>query len=497
MLMLKTRLRALTGPAIIFCLLLPLFSCKWGLQESEAKSENPSGSNREQQDYTGLDSKSFSAQDAVTNKIYTVNAVRLAENESCIVYGERDANISVATAEVIAKRVKDHIEPLMKEVFGDFRQNLKIREFITSDKLVLLLLDIKDSYEPKKNPSYIAGYFHAKDLNSRQVSSDSNLTPMIYMDVNPGEPEKEDGEFFNTIAHELQHLINYSIRIVKANLTDSYAALQETWIDEGLASAAEYLYNGQHVQDKIKYFNSDSGNVFARGNNFLTWDSEYIDYCTIYLFFQWLRIQADKVSGGSANPAYKGWEIYQDIINSDYRDYRAVTEAARNHFNDAEFANWETLLSRWLLANHVNASDGFLGYYKEIVTQVRTIVGITNISLAPGGGVFSYLNGGFDVPPYSPSSAHIRYIRVSENGIPNPSTDFFGKGWLLTFNANTQSLSLGNETPTAWAERVRNVSETGYLTGGMPWTSSLDIPRTTEAPQGPFPIDIPPAFLVE
>jgi hypothetical protein len=492
MLMLKTRLRALTGPAIIFCLLLPLFSCKWPLQESEGQSEKTNGSNRERQDYTGLESKYFSAQHAVNNTIYTVSAVRLAENESCIVYGERDANISVSTAEAIAKKVKERIDPLMKEVFGDFRQNLKIRDFITSDKLVLFLLDIKDSYEPKKNPSYIAGYFHAKDLNSRQYSGDSNLMPMIYMDVNPGVPEEEDGEFFNTIAHELQHLINYSIRIARANSTDGNAPFQETWIDEGLASAAEYLYNGRHIQDKITYFKNDSGNAFALGNNFLTWDSEYIDYCTIYLFFQWLRIQADRVSGGSANPAYKGWEIYQDIINSDYRDYRAVTEAAKNHFNDAESGNWEILLSRWLLANHVNAPDGFLGYKNEIAAQVRTITGVS-ISLPPGGGVFSYLNGGF-APPLG---LNIRYIGVDGSGnLIADLAGFGGTGRLLTFNANTQSLSLGNETSSAWAEKVRNVSETGYLTG-MSGASSLDIPRTTEVPQGPYPIDIPPAFLAE
>jgi hypothetical protein len=485
-------LRALTGPAIIFCLLLPLFSCKWVLQESEGKTEKPGG-NREPQDYTGLESRSFYAQHAVNGTQYTVNAVRLAGNENCIVYGERSANISIATAENVAKKVKDRIDPLTKDVFGDFRQNLSIRDFIVSDKLVLLLLDIKDSYEPRKNPSYIAGYFHAKDLNSLQYSPRSNTLPMIYMDVNPGVPE-EDGDFFNTLVHELQHLINYSIRVAKAKSADNYVNLQETWIDEGLASAAEYLYSERHIQDKITYFKNDSINEFARGNNFFTWDSEYIDYCSVYLFFQWLRIQADRVSGGSENQAYKGWEIYQEIINSEYRDYRAVTEAAKKYFNDPEFEKWEFLLSRWLLANHINAPDGFLGYNGEISVQSRAIAGYS-ISLAPGGGVFSLLNGGFTAP--APSGVNIRYIGVSESGslIDNLS-GFSGKGRLLTFNANTQSLSVGNDTPAVWKDRVNAASETGYLSG-QPRAVSPGIPRTTESPRGPYPIDIPPAFLVE
>jgi hypothetical protein len=470
MLMLKTMLRALTGAAIVFCLLLPLFSCTPPVQESVGQTGTTDGI-RDPQDYAERDKKDFYAQNVATGAVYTVNAVLLAENERCIVYGERAANISVATAENIADRVYRRIDPLMLTHFGDFRVNLAVREFLTSSKLVLLLLDIKDSYEPGKTDSYVAGYFHAKDLNSRSYSSTSNQMPIIYMDVNPGKPE-EEGEFFNTIAHELQHLINYSIRVAAEQKADGYAALQETWIDEGLASAAEYLYKGGHITEKINYFNYDGDSAFALGNNFLIWDGGYIDYCTVYLFFQWLRIHAD------AGPA-----IYRDIINSSYTDYRAVLEAAARHIKGIESGDWETLLSRWFLANHVNAPGGFLGYGGEIADiHVKALTGYSR-PLPPGGGVFSYLNGGFAVPAYPPSGPNIRYIGVDGSGnLVADLAGFGGTGRLLTFNANP---SLIDTTP-----------ENGYLSGSTGAPPS-GIPRTAVPPQGPYPIDIPPSFLTE
>jgi hypothetical protein len=465
MLIIRDKLRLLTGPAFILFLLLSLFSCAWDPLESKSLVGTPN--NEGAQNYEGLETRSFWASDLVKGGYYTNKAVRLAENDSCIVYGEPSANISVAAAEGIASNFAEKIDQSMKDVFGDFRENLKDRGFGRYDKLILFLLDIKDEYDPIRNSSYVAGYFNPIDMYNR---AHSNEAAIIYMDVSPGNPKNDD--FFNTIAHELQHLINYSIRMKQQQDGDPAKKVtpQNTWIDEGLASAAEYLYSKKHITSKIDYFNDDRENAFSRGNTFFTWDGEYEDYCTIYLFFQWLRIQAQ----GSP-------EIYKDIINSEYLDYRAVTSAAAKHINE-RFGDWETLLSYWFLANHVNASAGFLGYNKEFETRIRTVTG-SSISLASGGGVFSYLDGtGFTLPAGVQSGPHIRYIGVTQTGeLINQEglSSSIAKGRLLTFNVNTT---------------LSGVSETGYLTGKVEPQSGIGVPRTA-APQGPYPIDIPPAFF--
>jgi hypothetical protein len=282
------------------------------------------------------------------------------------------------------------------------------------------------------------------------------------MDVYPGKPGDE--EFFNTIAHESQHLINYSIRLRDGKTA---AVPQETWIDEGLSSAAEYLYSGEHIKEKIDYFNEDKLNTFSRGTSFLNWENEYEDYCTIYLFFQWLRIHGNT-------------EIYKDIINSNFLDYRAVVEAAAKHI-DPKFSDWETLLGHWLLANHVNAPTGSLGYEGKIKTQIRSITGLTTISLAPGAGVFSYLDGKGFTP--AQSGTNIRYLGVTGGELITREglSSSMAKGRVLTFNANTQA----SDAP-----------ETGSLTGKTePVPRDIGVPQETG--QRPHPIDIPPAFLLE
>jgi hypothetical protein len=254
--------------------------------------------------------------------------------------------------------------------------------------------------------------------------------------------------------------------------TNGLVRAQETWLDEGLASAAEYVYNSGQITAKIDYFNADQGRVFARGNTFFVWDGAYSDYCSVYLFFQWLRIQSlDDIA------------IYRDIINSPHRNFQAVTEAAAEHI-DPRFADWETLLKTWLLANHVSSKEGFLGYKNEFLTQIAAITG-TSAWLAPGGGVFSFLDGNGFAEPADQSKSHIRYISVTKEGIlVNTAEDpLYKTGYrLLTFNAN---------------ESNQAGAETGKLSGK--WEPSLRPPvimppRQAGTPSGPYPIDIPPSW---
>jgi hypothetical protein len=277
------------------------------------------------------------------------------------------------------------------------------------------------------------------------------------------------------MAHEFQHLINFSNTYLKDG------NMEDTWIDEGLATAAEYIYDGQQAA-RIDFFNQDPFGSIKYGNNFFVWDGywestaragAYYDpvanYATAYLFFQWLRIHASN-----------GAEIYKDIIGSSYRDYRAVTAAAGNRIGSS-LSDWETLLRTWMLANAYHEPGGLLGYKEEIETTVLAI-SMPSWNLAPGEGIFSIIPNGYFSPGGS-SGNNIRYagFALSSTDINLAGPSYNGQ-YLLTFNANSNK---------------GGASETGFLAQGSGRSAgdSMRIGRTLDdeieaAPLGPFPIDV-------
>jgi hypothetical protein len=477
----------------VFTLLVSLLSsCRlpFGQEDTESSVE---------QSYAGRDWLKFSAINAVNNNPYSVQGVHLAENDACIVYGDYSAKISLPTAEEIARECANSIVPGISGVFGDY---------YPSGKLIILLLDIKDGYDPIRNKTYIAGYFSMKDIFPKDFMPNSNEAPMLYIDINPGKPG--DGNFYSTIAHELQHLINFSSRYKESNpdldslktqadLDQFIASVQQDdWIDEGLSSAAEYIYSNAagngHIQDKIDYYNKAQGNI-SKGNNFFTWGENdnviYDDYVTVYLFFQWLRIQA---AGGADD-----FSIYRSIVESEYTDYRAVTTAARKHiprlFGETESTEdqtweWERLLETWLAANYINAPEkektgGLFGYNGEFTLTPVMLDGKT-VSLYPGEGVYSELRGELFSYPQS-SSTHIRYAGLdkTEETLTRITRENSGRGnALLTFNANSSVTRDKSGVPTTAGR------EEGTLTGTSPERPAPG--RAAGLPAKPLPIDIRP-----
>jgi hypothetical protein len=488
----------------IMLLILFLSSCKLPfIQEVPPAGEDPV-----QVSYAGKERLKFSALRATNSQSYSIDGVLLAENEACIVYGDYNAGVTLSTAEEIAREYAERIGPNITGAFGEYYHP-------KNKKLIILLLDIIDGYNFKRNTTYVAGYFSMKDIFPKSLVSNSNEAPMLYIDINPGKPG--DVNFYPTIAHELQHLINFSSRyrgkepeVENMGTSDLYALIesvqQDEWVDEGLSSAAEYIYNKAingnkngygHIRDKVDYYNKaeqlykTGQSRIAGGNNFFTWgenDSHiYDDYVTVYLFFQWLRIQADNDTS-----------IYRSIIESEYGDDRAVTAAAREHIpglfegidsTDDQTEELERLLERWLAANYINApkkenAGGIFGYDGEI-TLTPVMLSGKPVLLYPGEGVYSKLDGKtFDYPMNSP--AHIRYagLNRTEETLLRITQGNSGTGdALLTFNANHDVTMTAAGTPTEW----------GTLASTEP-ASAEPSPsgRAADMPAKPFPIDIRP-----
>jgi hypothetical protein len=424
-------------------LALLLLSCPGGLEEEGG---------------TVLDTRTFWAQNMSTEKYYQTTADLLVEGRYCKIWVERTAQVDSVTARGIADVYDNTIYPRMIEVFsvGPILEKasgniiaanvMEYADRLTDGdgKLTILLLDIRDAYDPSENGSYVGGYFWSGNFYSRSQLQHSNEVDMIYVDTKPGEPGKPESNV--TLAHEMQHLMNFITSFltrVDSTTSPSTVYLMDLWIDEGLSSAAEWLYLGKHVSTRYLWFNEDPQGTIARGNNFFVWgnlqgDSILDDYATVYLFFQWLRLR----SGGG--------EIYKKIISSKYHDYRAVTSALSG------YAGWGTLLKTWMAANYINAPTGPYGYLDDPVlrnVQAKSPpAGTSSLQLLPGEGVYSKTGTPGNTFPYiSGSGPSIKYAGLNKDAAGTVSdTETFAGGALLTYNTNT---ALDGE------------KETGKLTG--------------------------------
>jgi hypothetical protein len=404
--------------------------------------------NNEQNPYKGLETGTFWAQNLSTQKYYKVEAVRLAKGGKCVVWAEKNAGVSVATGEAVAGEYDNHIHPVVVETFGgeDIHKIIDNGDMDHDGKLTLLLLDIRDGF--KDSGAYTAGYFYNGDLFLSTPEHPSNERDMIYVDTNPSRVLSE--ESYATIAHELQHFINYFA-------SKSYRRSQmDIWIDEGLSSAAEYVYLNRHNADRVAQFSSSD--TVQQGNNFFVWgerpDNVLDEYSAVYLFFQWLRIQ----SGGR--------DIYKRIFNSLHSDYRAVTGSIPGVFAVAlGSTSWEAILRSWLAANYINSPTGLYGYQGEFPKLRVWALGGPTHSLLPGEGVYSIVG---DSPGALPSSggSNIRYAGLYKPSDPSQPQEpavsldsLYPKGRLLTFNSNANNIK---EKDRDWA----SVKETGMLANG-------------------------------
>jgi hypothetical protein len=378
----------------------------------------------------------------------------LAAGVYCLVYGEDALGIPESFARAVAAEFDGSI---YFKITGAFGVPLDLDE---NGRVIILLHAIQ---EPNYGDgSYTAGYFNPNDLFDNYYSNRGEILYINYKNT-------ESNNFYPTMAHELQHLINRSLHLNNQ---------MDLWIDEGLASAAEYLYSGDHhaseTNSRIGWFNNDPQATIRQGNNFFIWYGYWEDYlsgksppksdrlanyATAYLFFQWLRIHA-------ANDS----EIYRDIVNSEFTDYRAVTEAAENSIpgfsaaldgDEKEEDVWAELLGAWYAANYganrfanlpQGAEEGIYGYEGEITLNFNWSYPESghSVPLYPGEGVYSGIKTTINEKPSG--GEHIRYLGLDGSG---GTVDFdppYDTKYLLTYNGAVTGAS----------------SETGYVADMVP-----------------------------
>jgi large repetitive protein len=415
------------------------------------------------------DEGNFWAQNYVTEAYYKLNADLLAENSRCEVWAERGSGVTEATAKNIANEYLNKIYPRMMNTFGykindsdlGIVDTMQIAHYIATGKtsgakLTILLLDINDGYKKTEDP-YVAGYFTPYNLFDYDKS---NKREMIYMDTYPADPTSPAS--YETLAHEMQHLMNFVSSIVfRANSEN--LNLMETWVDEGLAGAAQWVYSQEYNAGRLNHYIKDPSKLIARGNNFYIWDNykdnpyaNLDDYATVYLFFQYLRLQ-------SSAPTNDPTKIYREIIISNHPDYRAVVGA--DTINSAHKNNWSILLRDWFAANYIKDSSSLYGYKGQInITNTPMFpTTATSVNLFPGEGVYSKINSSDTVPS---NSNPINYAGLNSTG--NPVTSGSASGARLTYNVDTttKNYSSASGSTTGVAASVQ-ITDSKQFTGSF------------------------------
>ncbi len=168
----------------------------------------------------------------------------VAQGTYCNLFVERgkEALYGSQTSEIFRQIVAAFDEKVFPSVCRWFGQPIIPSAFnLPDERIYIFLVDIRDSF----GEGYVAGYFDHRDIEGLF----GNQKPVFFMDISPGEPGSPDDKcnsFYRTLAHEFQHMVNFSIQ--HANESSE----QERWLDEGFSMFSEYVFSGEIGNDAAR-----------------------------------------------------------------------------------------------------------------------------------------------------------------------------------------------------------------------------------------------------
>ncbi|MBV7504384.1 hypothetical protein KW850_03785 [Bacillus sp. sid0103] len=338
------------------------------------------------------DSKPFWVTDFTTNLDTQITAKLLYSGAKANVWVYNN-QITSLDAQKLGKEFDSKIHPLVTNNFGE------ASDVDVNGKVNILCYDIQDDFDV--SGVYVGGYFWAGDLYS---VNHSNQSEIFYMDTYPSmgtEATKDVTEVYSTLAHEFQHMVNFNRNVLIEGNTDS----MDTWLDEAMAMAAEQIYTGQALTDRIDYYNYS--NSITNGHSLLYWDENgdtLSNYALSYLFAQYLKIQANQ-----------GDSIFKELLNNTHNDYRAVEEVVHKYINPSlSFGNFMTSFRTALLLKQATGLYGFNGEPAFEAIKPKLYNGLGR-QLRGGGAIVKQLDSptGYTVP--TDKGANITYTFLPED----------------------------------------------------------------------------------
>ncbi|MDR7078864.1 hypothetical protein J2Y03_003921 [Neobacillus niacini] len=248
--------------------------------------------------------------------------------------------ITSLDAEKLGREFDNKINPVVTTNFGNSS------DVDGNGKVNILCYDILDGFNG--NGGYIGGYFWGGDLYSQY---NSNKSETFYIDTYPSMgmgTTKDVTAAYTTLAHEFQHMVNFNRTVFIEGSTNS----MDTWLDEALSMAAEHIYSGQVLSDRIDYYNYSES--ITNGHSLLYWD-DYGDvlanYSLSYLFSQYVKLQANQ-----------GDKIFKEILTNTHNDYQAVEAVLKKYISPSmSFGSFMTSFRGALLLKQTTGLYGFKG----------------------------------------------------------------------------------------------------------------------------------------
>jgi hypothetical protein len=197
------------------------------------------------------------------NKPERIKARLTKIGRHCYVYVEQGRSIPAKNINRIVYHFDKRIYSECRAMFGS-----EWSPGIDGDKrITLLLLDIKDTYNPSAGQKgFTAGYFNAGDQFRRSQKKYSNQREMLYLDVYPGEAGSD--KFLSVLAHEFQHMIHFH-----------HDPKEFDWVDESLSQLAPFLCGYGHPPQLISFIRNPDNNLVAWAG-----DNTLANYGQVYLW---------------------------------------------------------------------------------------------------------------------------------------------------------------------------------------------------------------------
>lgn len=320
-------------------------------------------------------------------RVFTTVNMRTNSNErtkATLKYNGKSTNVWVADnyitdqqAKNIGKEFDTHIDPLVKEKFGNPSDVDK------DGKVNILIYDIKDNFQ--ETGSYTGGYFHPRDLYDVPYS---NRAEIFYMDTYPSmgtdRNNLNEKKVYSTLAHEYQHMVNANQKLLKEKKQDG----MDVWLDEAFAMASEHMYLKKSLDHRIDYYNNSRS--IANGHSLIKWNHRgdvLSNYSLSYLFSQYLKNQSNN-----------GDKIFKEILQ-DPADTNVALEKAIHKHVDPNMSLGE-FMTNFRIALEKKDSTGIHGFNGDPGFNALNPKPIHQLpqTLAPQGSVIFEASGPFKVP---------------------------------------------------------------------------------------------------
>ena len=351
---------------------------------------------------TAASFKTFDLARPTSTRPITINAVLQYAGSKCLIYVETGIDYlliknpstgAISQQDVdwstIGRRFDDSMYPRETNYFGapyDVDHNNKV--------IILYYAFNRGSLDETSTTGFIAGYFFPGDLVPIRGYY-SNRKDMLYMNILSVTVTQN----METMAHEFQHLLTYSERVIRKNLPEF-----DTWINEGMAECGAHIGLNTPLYSQIARVKTD--HYIRNGiTPLFEWSSTAQQYALVYTFLQYIK-----------NQSIHGESLFESIADSPYGDYRSISTLLTSE-TGTPFTSFKSIIESFHIANVVNQPTGPFGYKND-----PTFVGFGNlpppslslVTLSSGGAVYFYPSKS-DLQNFNPKNFgnNISYYRIN------------------------------------------------------------------------------------